>query len=396
MQDMHNCLKNYLATKGSPMKKLLFAISISIIATIVFITSEIEATEYDNMKIEFLDEEFTLNMPSSEVAKKIIKIRKKYGAELIFMGGDVSIIFKGGGIGSDVNFYGNLIINNGSLTKFTRTITNTFSVRLPYGVEDSLKDALVKYTVKFGKPLYKKISERSGSIIWLYNGAKFEIKKGASGNSRSDTIIIELADEKKIKKASKKDFEELEKQLKNKDENLAKSLNYNRQREDAIERQDYIAALEACNNLIFYNPNEKTFFYRANVYCWLKKYREAGNDAEIAFYRLYKKGLKEQNKHLGENLADVVNLEAFALFNRPNRRWDIKYLRKKTDYVISEYNPQLGKIYLVRAFCLQLEKDWGEKDITEDMICSDLKKACELGICEQLKEAQESGECKKK
>ena len=97
-------------------------------------------------------------------------------------------------------------------------------------------------------------------------------------------------------------------------------------------------------------------------------------------------------------LADVVGLEASALFSRPNRLFEILSLGKKADYVISKYNPKSGRVYVVRAFCLQIEKeaDLGAKDITEDMICSNLKKACELGVCEPLKKAQLSGKCKQK
>ena len=90
--------------KRIPMKKLLFAICLTIIIPIVYNISGTEAGEYDNMKIEFLGEEFTLNMPSSEVAKKVITIRIKYGAELYFMSG-VTIINKAGGVDFDVNQY---------------------------------------------------------------------------------------------------------------------------------------------------------------------------------------------------------------------------------------------------------------------------------------------------
>lgn len=378
------------------MKKLLFAICLTIITPIIFNIFGAEATEYDNMKIEFLDEDFTLNMPSSEVTKKIINIRKKYGAKLYFLGGvGVTIIYERGGIGWDLTHYGDLTIRKGSLIKFKKTLTTSSEFRA-YDVEDELKNELVKYSVKFGTPLYKKISKRSGSIVWLHKGARFEIEKGARGNSSRETIIIELADEKKIKKASVKDFEELEKQLKDKDENLLKAKEYMNQAYNAVDKQDYISALEACNNSIYYYPNEKAFFFRSQVYYNIKKYRAAEDNADIAFYKLYKKGLEEQKEPVGEMLADVVGLEASALFSRPNRLFKILSLGKKADYVISKYNPKSGRVYVVRAFCLQIDKDRGAKDITEDMICSDLKRACELGVCEPLKKAQLSGECKKK
>ncbi|MBW2569869.1 MAG: hypothetical protein JRE47_11035 [Deltaproteobacteria bacterium] len=366
------------------MKKLLFAICLTIITPIIFNISGAEATEYDNMKIEFLDEDFTLNMPSSEVTKKLINIRKKYGAKLYFMGG-VTIIYERGGIGLDLTHYGNIIIEKGSLIKFKKTFTTSSEFRA-YDVEDELKDELVKYSVKFGTPLYKKISKRSGSIVWLHKGARFEIEKEASGNSSRETIIIELADEKKIKKASVKDFEDLEKKLKDKDENLLKASEYRNQSYNAADKQDYILSLEACNNSIFYYPeDERSFLLRSHVHYFLKKYHEAGLDAKIAFYKLYKNELKDPRKPVGEMLAEAIELEAYSLFKRPNRRFEILILKERADYVISKYNPQSGQLYVVRAFCLQLEKDWGAKDITEDMICSDLKKACELGVCNRFK-----------
>ncbi len=370
------------------MKKLLFAICLIIITPIIFNISDAEATEYDNMKIEFLDEDFTLNMPSSEVTKKIINIRKKYGAKLYFQDGvGVIIIYERGGIHWDWTHYGNITIRQGSLVKFEKTLTESRESRAyDIDIEDELKDALVKYSVKFGTPLYKKISKRSGSIIWLHKGARLEIEKGASGNSSRETIIIKLADEKKIKKASVKDFEELEKQLKDKDENLLKAKEYRNQIYNAADKRDSIIALEACNNSIFYYPeDERLFILRSQVHYSLKKFHEAGHDADIAFYKLYKNELKDPRKPVGEMLAAAIELEAYSLFRRPNRRFEILTLKDRADYVISKYNPQSGQLYVVRAFCLQLEKDSGAKDITEDMISSDLKKACELGVCNQFK-----------
>jgi len=370
------------------LKKLLFAICLTIITPIIFNIFGAEATEYDNMKIEFLDEDFTLNMPSSEVTKKIINIRKKYGAKLYFLGGvGVTIIYERGGIGWDLTHYGDLTIRKGSLTliKFKKILTTSSEFRA-YDVEDELKNELVKYSVKFGTPLYKKISKRSGSIVWLHKGARFEIEKGARGNSSRETIIIELADEKKIKKASVKDFEELEKQLKDKDEDLLKAQEYLNQFHNAFDKRDSILALEACNNLIFYYPeDERPFILRSQVHYSLNKFHEAGHDADIAFYKLYKNELKDPRKPVGEMLAAAIVLEAYALFRRPNRRFEISTLKDRADYVISKYNPQSGQLYVVRAFCLQLEKDLGAKDITEDMISSDLKKACELGVCNRFK-----------
>lgn len=370
------------------MKKLLFAICLIIITPIIFNISDAEATEYDNMKIEFLDENFTLNMPSSEVTKKIINIRKKYGAKLYFLGGViVTIIYEHGGIGWDWTHYGNLTIRKGSLVKFEKTLTESREYSAyDIDIEDELKDALVKYSVKFGTPLYKKISKKSGSIVWLHKGARFEIEKGASGNSSRETIIIELANEKKIKKASVKDFEELGKQLKDKDEDSLKAQEYLDQFHNAFDKRDFILALEACNNLIFYYPeDERPFILRSKVHYFLNKFREAGHDADIAFYKLYKNELKDPRKPVGEMLAASIVLEAYALFRRPNRRFEILTLKDRADYVISKYNPQSGQLYVVRAFCLQLEKDCGAKDITEDMISSDLKKACELGVCNRFK-----------
>ena len=83
-----------------------------IIIPIVYNISGTEAAEYDNMKIEFLGEEFTLNMPSSEVAKKLVNIRKKYGTKLLFWRGTgVTIIYESGGVDLDLTHYGNIIID---------------------------------------------------------------------------------------------------------------------------------------------------------------------------------------------------------------------------------------------------------------------------------------------
>ena len=360
------------------------------------------------IEIGFLDEVFAVNMPSSMVAERLTKIRKRYGANLHFFVRDftnpknskwfITVSHRSGGILFDMYYDCEITIKKGCLVRLTKRFTKTADVFEYSDVEDDLKDALVDGTVRYGRPLFQKISEKHGSIVWLHEGAKLEIKKEVIGRSETDTVTIDLVDERKFDRAPTNGLIKLKKELADDEANQIKANDYANQYQEAIKEKNYAAALEAVDNAIFYNSQDaKYFLMKADVYNAKGEGSKGRSSASLAFYILYKKDPECKKQSIGEMMAEAVTQEGASVFRKSSRMFEIGAVKDNAEYVISKYNPRTPRVYVTRAMCLKAEKEQGGvsgEKITAEMICSDLKKACELGVCEPLEWFQKEGECK--
>jgi hypothetical protein len=371
-------------------------------------TSSAVESDSHTIEIGFLDEVFALNMPSSMVAERLTKIRKRCGANLHFFVRDftnpknsrwfITVSHRSGGILFDMFYDCEITIKKGCLIRLTKRFTKTADVVEYSDVEDDLKNALVEGTVKYGRPIFQEISEKHGSIVWLHERAKLEIKKEVIGRSETDTVTMELVDERKFDKAPINGLIELKKELADDEANQIKANDYANQYQEAIKEKNYAAALEAVDSAIFYNPEDaKYFLMKADVYNAKGEGSKGRSSASLAFYILYKKDPECKKQSIGEMMAEAVTQEGASVFRKSSRMFEISAVKRNANYVISRYHPRTPRVYVTRAMCLKAEQQQGGvsgEKMTKEMICSDLRKACELGVCEPLERFQKEGECK--
>jgi hypothetical protein len=281
------------------MKKLLLILFCSLC-----LHSTSFAADFEKLKLDIMEEDFIINMSSKNVAEKLKKIRTEYGADLGFFdksGKDgvkddwiINLNYSFGGLKFDFSRRFSLIISDGALVRIESV--NTEPVIDPgydFGVEDDFKDFLAHGTVMFGKPIYQKIEEKSGSIVWTYSGCKFEIEKYTNGKIKPTTRTVELVDRSLASKYPGEEILKLANLLKQ--DNFWKSLSPAVDAEKAMDEKNYEQAVNLLGEAIFLDPKPSTFIQRAQAHLALKDYEKAETDASHAFYSFLKKdGSKNQ------------------------------------------------------------------------------------------------------